>query len=158
MEAHEIHVDRPQGVFFFLTVQKNTRPPQQNEMIRDRWVGKSWGWHKMIHHGLIHSLVTHIPNVSEQFCTLTWYAGSRPRLHSRESKRHHWHPLTARAAARHFHRNGLPWLQAQTNMSPAESAQQMSLKSCLEASLNVLTLTRARHMTTCCSYRESELW
>lgn len=86
---------------FFLTLQNNTRHPQQNEMIRDRWVGRSWGWHKVIHHGLIHSLVTLSPNVSEQFYTLPWYAGSRPRLHSRESKRqrHHWLPLRARAAA-----------------------------------------------------------
>lgn len=159
MEAHEIHVDRPQGVFF-LTLQNNTRHPQQNEMIRDRWVGWSWGWHKMIHHGLIHSLVTFSPNVSEQFYTLPWYAGSRPQPHSQESKRqrHRWLPLRAHAAAQYFHRDASPSLQAQTNMSPAESVQQMSLKSCLEASFHVLTQTQSCQMTTGCSNRESALW
>lgn len=56
-------------------------------MIRDRWVGRSWGWHKMIHHGLIHFLVTLSPNISEQFYTSPWYAGIQPQLHSWESKR-----------------------------------------------------------------------
>lgn len=100
MEAHKIHVDRRQGMFFcfvFLTLQNNTRRPQQNEMLRDRWGGRSWGCHKLIHCGLIHSLVTLSPNVSEQFYTLPWYAGSQSRLHSRESERqgHHWLPLRA---------------------------------------------------------------
>lgn len=71
--------------FFFLFF-RTTRSPQQNEMIRDRWVGRSWGWHKLIHCGLIHSLVTLSPNVSGQFYTLPWFAGRRSRLHSRDSK------------------------------------------------------------------------
>lgn len=54
-------------------------------MISDRWVGRSWG-RKLIHCGLIHSLVTLSPKVSGQFYTPPWYAGSLSGLHSRDSK------------------------------------------------------------------------
>lgn len=59
---------------------------QQYETIRDRWVGLRWGWNKMIHHCLIHSLVTLIPNVSEWFYGLSSWAGWLPWLHMPESK------------------------------------------------------------------------
>lgn len=94
MEEHKIHVDRRQGVFCFF-LQNNTRHPQNTEW-NDKGQIRGWGCHKLIHRGLVQSLVTLWSNVSEQFYTLLWYAGSQSRLHSRESKRqgHHWLPLS----------------------------------------------------------------
>lgn len=49
--------------------------------------------------------------------------------------------LSEQTAAHCFHIDASPSLQAQTNMSPAESVQQMSLKLGLEASFHVQTQT-----------------
>lgn len=129
------------GECFILTPQNNTRHPQRNETITDRWVGRSWGWQKMIHHGLIHSLVTLSPNVSEQFDTLLWYAGSGPPLSLSGVRKGSG---TSGFLPRSPSPPRLPFpLQAQTNTNPAVSVQQMSLKLCLEASFHVLTQTAA---------------
>lgn len=74
---------------FKLLRQNNTRGPQQNEMIRDRWVGRSWGWHKLIQRGLIHSVVTLSPDVSGLFHTLhlRWQSLSVTLSRTKEKER-----------------------------------------------------------------------